>query len=559
MFKKFLILSIFLLYQTNVQSKSFDQKNFNQRYLSNYFSALVSFDNVNNERAIKYYNSSKSLISQHETFLKNYIFSLVEIGDVKKAIREISNNKNTNNSNFFEAYVILIVDAINKKDFLNAKIYIESLKQFDEQTTFEAIIKSTLESYVNLFSNKKKFSDNNNFGKLTLVTDAFQDCYLGSAESSDKFLNIINTDDGDFSRYIFFYLRQLINNKNIEYASEISKSINPLNSNLLISQSKLWIEKGELYKFNDFFSCESPNDLVAEFFFLISNLYSSQDEFVKSNFYLNLSQYLNPKFYFNLSLLAENYILVENFELAKKFLNLIDRNDIMYSWYRIKKIGQIISIEQNDSESLKFIEKNLDKIKDPHYKILFDVANIYKNFGKYQRSINYYNLVLNKLDKKSDSYADALYRRGSSFERLKEYKKADTDLLNSLSIFPNDPYVLNYLAYSWLERNINIDRSIEMLKEAYQNTTNNPYITDSLGWAYYLTGDFVKAEKYINQALQLKPDDPVIMDHYADILWKLNRKIQAKYFWKNVLKIENDGEINLEEVKNKLIFGLTKS
>ena len=312
-------------------------------------------------------------------------------------------------------------------------------------------------------------------------------------------------------------------------------------------------------KFNDFFSCESPNDLVAEFFFLISNLYSSQDEFVKSNFYLNLSQYLNPKFYFNLSLLAENYILVENFELAKKFLNLIDRNDIMYSWYRIKKIGQIISIEQNDSESLKFIEKNLDKIKDPHYKILFDVANIYKNFGKYQRSINYYNLVLNKLDKKSDSYADALYRRGSSFERLKEYKKADTDLLNSLSIFPNDPYVLNYLAYSWLERNINIDRSIEMLKEAYQNTTNNPYITDSLGWAYYLTGDFVKAEKYINQALQLKPDDPVIMDHYADILWKLNRKIQAKYFWKNVLKIENDGEINLEEVKNKLIFGLTKS
>ncbi len=559
MFKKFLILSIFLLYQTNVQSKSFDQKNFNQRYLSNYFSALVSFNNVNNERSIKYYNSSKALISQHETFLKNYIFSLVEIGDVKKAIREISNNKNTNNSNFFEAYVILIVDAINKKDFLNAKIYIESLEQFEEQTTFEAIIKSTLESYVNLFSNKKKFSDNSNFGKLTLVTDAFQDCYLGSAESSDKFLNIINTDDGDFSRYIFFYLRQLVNNKNIEYASEISKSINPLNSNLLISQSKLWIEKGELYKFNDFFSCDSPNDLVAEFFFLISNLYSSQDEFVKSNFYLNLSQYLNPKFYFNLSLLAENYILVENFELAKKFLNLIDRNDIMYSWYRIKKIGQIISIEQNDSESQKFIEKNLDKIKDPHYKILFDVANIYKNFGKYQRSINYYNLVLNKLDKKSDSYADALYRRGSSFERLKEYKKADTDLLNSLSIFPNDPYVLNYLAYSWLERNINIDRSIEMLKEAYQNTTNNPYITDSLGWAYYLTGDFVKAEKYINQALQLKPDDPVIMDHYADILWKLNRKIQAKYFWKNVLKIENDGEINLEEVKNKLIFGLTKS
>ena len=92
-----------------------------------------------------------------------------------------------------------------------------------------------------------------------------------------------------------------------------------------------------------------------------------------------------------------------------------------------------------------------------------------------------------------------------------------------------------------------------MLKEAYQNTTNNPYITDSLGWAYYLTGDFVKAEKYINQALQLKPDDPVIMDHYADILWKLNRKIQAKYFWKNVLEMEDVEEEMIRNINKKLI------
>ena len=552
MLKKILFLILILLYQTNLQSKSINPKNFNQKYLSNYLSALISFQNVDNNKAIKYYNSSKGLISEHENFLKNYVFSLVENGNIKKAIREISNHKDSNNSNFFEANIILIVNAINNKEFYNANTHIQKLKQFENQSTFETIVTDTLESYISLFTYKRKFKSENDLGRLTLVTDAFQECFLGSANVNNKFLDIINTDEGDFSRYIFFYLKNLIRLKKFESAKQISSTINPLNSNLLISQSKIWIENSEFSKFNDFFSCEDPSDLVSEFFFLISNLYSSQNDFKNSNFYLNLSQYLNPKFYFNLSLLAENYMMLENYKLAKKILNLI------YSWYRTKKIGQIISIEKNDIESLKFIERHYVKYKDPHYKIFFDVANVYKNFGKYQKSIEYYNLVLDKIDINSDSYADTLSRRGSSYERMKNYKKSDEDLLKSLSLFPDDPYVLNYLAYSWLERNVNIDQSFEMLKEAYKNTTNNPYITDSLGWAYYLVGDFINAEKYINQALQLKPDDPVIMDHYADILWKLDRKLQAKYFWENVLKTDVESEINKDEIKQKIIFGLKK-
>ena len=85
---------------------------------------------------------------------------------------------------------------------------------------------------------------------------------------------------------------------------------------------------------------------------------------------------------------------------------------------------------------------------------------------------------------------------------------------------------------------------------------NNAYIIDSLGWAYYLIGNYDKAEIYINQAIQLKPDDPVIMNHYGDILWKLNRKLQAKYFWENVLKINNFKEINKNELQLKLIKGI---
>ena len=204
------------------------------------------------------------------------------------------------------------------------------------------------------------------------------------------------------------------------------------------------------------------------------------------------------------------------------------------------------------------MSKSLKMITDPNYKILYDVANIYKNFEKYSISISYYNEVLSKLDKNTETYADTLYRRGSSFERLKDYSKSDRDLLESLSIIENDPYVLNYLAYSWLERNYNLDISIDMLIKAHKQKKDNPYITDSLGWAYYLKGEFETAEKYMVNALQLKPNDPVIMDHYGDILWKLKRKLEARYLWSNAINSEENHELELKYLKQKILLGLKK-
>ena len=92
-----------------------------------------------------------------------------------------------------------------------------------------------------------------------------------------------------------------------------------------------------------------------------------------------------------------------------------------------------------------------------------------------------------------------------------------------------------------------------------QKEANDPYIIDSIGWAYYLINDYVKAENFLKRAVELMPEDPIVNDHYGDILWKLDRKIQARYFWKNVLNLEEtEGEMK-KRIKNKLIDGLTNS
>ena len=155
--------------------------------------------------------------------------------------------------------------------------------------------------------------------------------------------------------------------------------------------------------------------------------------------------------------------------------------------------------------------------------------------------------------------AELLYRRGGSYERMKDYYNADKDLQKSLLINPDDAYVLNYLAYSWLERGHRIEEAIEMLEKAYDQESNDPYIIDSIGWAYYLVGDYVKAEEFLKKAVQLMPDDPIVNDHYGDILWKLERRIQARYFWSMVLKMDDTEKDLLDKIKNKLITGLQNS
>ena len=190
--------------------------------------------------------------------------------------------------------------------------------------------------------------------------------------------------------------------------------------------------------------------------------------------------------------------------------------------------------------------------------MLVDIANIYRSFEEYNISIDYYDIVLSKLAKDSESYSDILYKRGSSYERLGEFSKSDKDLLQSLKINPDEPYTLNYLAYSWLERNYKIETAIEMLETAYKKKTNDPYIIDSIGWAYYLVGDYIKAEKLMKRALELLPDDPIVNDHYGDILWSLNKKMQAQYYWKSVLNFEDTDESMKKKINIKLLKGPKK-
>jgi tetratricopeptide (TPR) repeat protein len=557
-FVKFVLILLF--FQSPLYSKNKTLNGFNSYHLSNYFSGIVAYNNNDNSQALKFFQSSKYLIKKHNSYLKKYVYALVLEGKVRQATREIKHNLTEDNSNFFEAHLILALDSLNRKNYRKSKKHLQRSYEFINNDRLSLIIFETLRQYLYVFEENKIPTIKNKFGNFSFINEVFQRCYLNDKNTKTYFENLVNSqNDVEYNRYIFFYLNYLIENNKYEEAKNITDNLDYLNSTLLISQGKKWIEDQELGEFKKIFSCNDTTDIIGELFYLASTLYASQDNYEKSNFYLNISHYLNPKFKFNLTLLAENYYINKDYKKTLKILELFNKKDKLYYWFRLKKEAQIISQKQDKDKSLEFINLNFKKIKNPSIKILFDIANFNKNAKRYKEAIKYYDHIISKIDINSKLYAEILYRRGSSYERLGDYDSSDKDLLKSLEVNPDDAYVLNYLAYSWLERKYKIDLSLQMLNKAYTTRSNDPYIIDSIGWAYYLIDNHIKAESFLKRAVELMPEDPIVNDHYGDILWMLDRKIQARYFWGHVLNLEETEDEMKKKIKVKLIEGLTNS
>ena len=527
----------------------------NENELTNYLSAIISYNNQQNQDSLSYFNSSKALVKKRDNYLRKYIFTLAINHKVKKAIQEIKILENKKDFDFFESQVLLTLDSILKEKYEESENYLEYLNELKSSSVYENAIYDTLTLYLSTFKNKKLIFQKSNFDNLDLLNITFLKCYLEDDTTSKSFYTLVNSSNVDYSRYLFFYSNYLINQNKVEEAKKLFLKQDKLTSGLLILQTNDWLKNNQTKKITDIFSCKSETDLLAEFFFLISNLYSSDEDFERSNFYLSVSNFLNEKFKANKLLTVENYFNSKKYKEAEKILKNFSKQDKLFYWFKVKIKTKIIAEKHDDQQALNYIKTKFNKIENKTDKIIFDMANIYKNYKKYKEAIELYSKLMKNYDTNSDTYADLLFRRGGSYERLSNFERSDKDLLTALKIVPDNSYTLNYLAYSWLERKINISKAVKMLEIAYKNNEDDPYITDSVGWGYYLTGRYTEAEKFMRKAITLMPNDPIVNDHYGDILWSLNKKIQAKYYWNSVIGFKDTEKDMLEKVKKKLLVG----
>ena len=564
--KAYLILFfIFILF---FESETFGRDSiikYSKENISNYFSGIISVNQDYSSTTFKYLNKVQSLKNSHFNFNLQFIHTLVLLEKFKQAYT-FSKSIWSENELFFEADLLLGLESFIKKDYLNAEKYFERLNKISQNNLlFEDFLGNVLLAWVKASENNKedsfKFLDKipDRYSNLKQIQNSFLQCYFDTQKTQMAFEYLINNDDFSFSRYNFFLVNYLLSkNKNIEAKKIIDRTRKTYNSNLLIKQTENFIFSKNSKKIEKIFDCRNSRDSVAEIFYVIANLYSTQENYQLSNFYLKISLLLNNKFAPNNTLLAENFFYQKKYDLSKKIYNSLKLIGPIYSWHASKNIAIILSHTAGKEFSTSSLEKEFHLLPSHNYEHYYELGNFYKNNEYYEKSIKYYSLALKNIKHDHFLVSKILDRRGTSYERTGEWKKAEKDLTQSLKILPNQPLVLNYLAYSWVEKGINVKKALEMLKQAVELRKNDGYIIDSLGWAYYTNKNYIDAEKFLQKAVKLMPLDPVINDHYADALWMLDKNIQARYFWQHVLSLDSVEQKLRDNIEKKLIFGITK-
>ena len=519
-----ILFVIILIFFSTLHAKNLD-KFTKAENIADYFSGVVLLNQS------KYDDSSKYLKKMEREKQDSYESDLI-IGlyYLKNSKFEISNKyfekaKNRKSLSILDNYIVNSLHLWSKIKDLNKDQAITRLNQFD-----------------NRFENLKK------------IQNVFVNCFFDSNDTGFFFEELINDKRTDFSRYNYFYAKYLNNKKKENDAKKtIQMALENHPRNLLLNQYK--IDLNNLKDKSDF-DCKKESNVVAELIYISANALSSQSIFSISNFYLNLSKFLNSDFHAFDTLLAENSYKINDYLNAKKIYRKLTSHGSAYKWYANKQISRILIEEDQKKTSLNLLEGAYNSLPIKGVYETFDYAEFLKNNEEFKKSIKYYTEILDKINKNHPLYPEATDGRGVSYERIGDWNKAEEDLLNSLQASPDQAYVINYLAYSWIEKGVKIEKSLKMLEKANRLKANDPFIIDSLGWALFKLNRYEESKDYLRDAVSLLPADPIVNDHYGDVLWKIGHKIQARYYWNYVLNLKNTKKDLKDKIEIKLIKGL---
>ena len=559
----FILLLITILFLDTETFGKDSKVKYSRNNISNYLSGIVSVNQDYTNAAFKYLNKVQSLKNDHSNFNVQFIRTLILLEKFNQAFA-FSKDVWLEDEYFFETDLLLGLEFFIKNDYLNAEKHFERLNKISRYNLlFDDFLGNILIAWIKASENNKedsfKFLDKvpERYHNLKKIQNSFLQCYFDTSKTQIAFELLINNEDSDFSRYNFFFANYLLfKNKNIEAEKVINLSRKTHKSNLLIKQTENFILTGNSKKIKKLFNCKNPMDVIAEIFYVIANIYSTEKNYQLSNFYLKISFFLNNKFTPNKTLLAENFFYQQKYELSKKIYNSLKSIGPVYSWYASINLAIILSDIEDKEYAVFDLEDEFNLLLNPDLEHNYELANFFKDREYYQESIKYYSLALQNIKQNHFLFSKILDRRGTSYERLGDWDNAEKDLKESLRILPDQPHVLNYLGYSWIDRGINIDKALEMIIRANELKKNDGYITDSLGWAFYVKKNYLDAEKFLQRAVEILPLDPIINDHYADTLWMLNKHIQARYFWKHVLGLDTVEQKLKDNVSKKLIFGI---
>ena len=547
-----------IIFLSTSPAKSLDKFN-KADYVSDYFSGILSLNENQYEDSFKFLKKLNGLEDSHINYSIKYLYSLVNSGNFKEAFiysRKLEKKK----LDSFESHLITGIFYLKNSDIDLAQKYFLKAKNKNSQFILNSYVSNSLYNWSNLSSlnlnqatlELKKLDKR--FENLKNIQNVFLNCFLDGPNTKNLFKQLTENKKIDFSRYNYFYASFIASTGKIDDAKNIVKSALKLYPrNLLLNQYKIDLTEG---KNITVFDCKKEIHVIGEILYITANALSSQSIYSLSNFYLNLAKYLVENFHSYDTLLAENFYKIDNFEKAKKIYYDLSKKGEAFDWYSSKQLAKIFVQEENIDKAIKLLGNAYEDLVNKDIYETFDYAKFLKNNKKFKEAIIYYSKIINEIKRDHPIYPEVTDGRGIAYEQIGEWDKAEKDLLASLKADPEQAYVINYLAYTWIEQGVKIEKSLSMLEKANKLKSNDPYIIDSLGWVLFKLKRYKESKDYLQLAVRLMPGDPIVNDHYGDVLWKNGNKIQARYYWNYVLNLEK-AEKNLKQtIEKKLVNGL---
>jgi tetratricopeptide (TPR) repeat protein len=269
--------------------------------------------------------------------------------------------------------------------------------------------------------------------------------------------------------------------------------------------------------------------------------------------YLQLALYLEPTHALALLSLGDLYETVKRPQLAIKAYERVPANSLLKRNAQIQLATNLDAVERSE-EGIKIL-KGLTEENPKDIESIMALGNIERGKKKFAECGDTYTLGIDALPAINEQSWVFFYFRGICYERSKQWPKSEADLKKALELKPEQPHVLNYLGYSWIDQGINLDEGMKMIRRAVEQRPDDGYIVDSLGWAYYRIGNFEEATKHLERAIDLRPEDPTINDHLGDAYWKVGRRLEAKFQWQHARDLKPEPE-ELPKIEAKIRDGL---
>ena len=272
--------------------------------------------------------------------------------------------------------------------------------------------------------------------------------------------------------------------------------------------------------------------------------------------YLQLALYLAPNHPLALLSLADLYESVKKPAMAIKVYERMPANSPLRRNAQIQLAINLDAADRSD-EAIKIL-KTVTTEDPKDLEAIMALGNVERGRKKFADCTQTYSQGIDALPANSDKTTWVYYYyRGICEERSKQWSKAEADMRKSLELQPEQPHVLNYLGYSWIDQGINLDEGMKMIKRAVDQRPDDGYIVDSLGWAYYRIGNYEDAVKNLERAIDLKPEDPTINDHLGDAYWRIGRTLEAKFQWAHARDLKPEPD-DLPKIEAKIANGLSE-